>query len=208
MSNDNMTREYVSPEPVYTAEALTTELRNVRIGDERDGRKVRNIKSGPKNTELFDTDGKRIEYARHETMVQITRYSETEESSVAGRRARRNRFLQQELATRTAGLDYAREKLAEQLDRDGYADYSRIQGLLSAQAELKLKHELVGIASAEKVVDLVHAEELLIDRLKDQLLQDFRHRAFSRSTSVVSNLMEDADREMAAKFIDRTRYGF
>ena len=205
---------YAQPETEYKTVQLTVRADQVRAGDVRlktQGnrtvtREVAEVKVGTKWVYLRDAQGKTIDELPLEAGVLVQRTQQTEDSAQAQHRAYQNRKLAQTLAGRSDGVQSALARVTEQITEYGAADYNAISGLLAAQAQLKVHNELVGMALTEKYEDLVAAAHAFAERLKNQLVQDVRHRALSRSTSVVSNLLEDCDREAMAKFIDDMRW--
>lgn len=179
------------------------------------------IKSGPKWTEVRDADGKLILRIPNETDVLISRVESTEEEREAQRRARRNESIVNWLDDYQLAWDAAQAKFSEEIkggyevDRYNFA-YSR---LAHAQAEHSIKSAIIAAkhgmqkqadqkhrdtGEPKHVVDWVEAFEVWRDRALEDLIDRFR--GDSRSTSQISNVLEDIQHETVAKIAGRRRF--
>lgn len=88
---------------------------------------------------------------------------------------------------------------AQAADRmDAEAHYT-IQAWFELQAGCETEGKLA------KAFDLVEVADLIVEKLLRRMVIDTRH-GLSRSTGVITNAMEDADREARAKFLDNSMW--
>lgn len=149
-------------------------------------------------------------------------WRETEESRSARievqYRARRNRQILEwfESYKERSQTKAVQAKINEQLSHDGaLVDDWTITQLLNAQAEDKVSarvhralqnfYKKTMADEEHPAADLVGVVEMVAERFRDELITGMR--GLSRSTSVVHNAMEDADRAAMAKFLDRNEFG-
>lgn len=179
---------------------------------------VGEVKVGTKNTTVTSMDGKRLAYIPNDTVVRVIRMVETEESKEARFREARNQRVEDWYASyeERRHTKAAFKKLDEMLGHEGaLVDGFRMGQFIAAQAEDKVEAKVYRsittykrrLAEGEEVKarDLVEFVEMLADEAKDELLSI---RALSRSTSVVDNIMEDADRAATADFARKHYFGW
>lgn len=200
---------YVEPEPETEAVKETVKVEDVALGDQVDAGTITEKKVGTKWVYLTvqgPTSSHKGEFLRG-TEVKVLREKETKESQKARDRARRNRALQQWILGRRGPLDRALEKFNANMAAYDHADP---ESVLVAQADHKIlarfAHAAEGNFTGAK--DLVELRDAFVAELVEYLVSDLRHRALSRSTSVISNLLEDVEREATARFIEQHRRGW
>lgn len=214
--NTKLTTEAVVPEQTYHYEQVTVAISACQIGDLRGGRKVANIKTGPKNTELFDENGKRIDYFPNATGILIERRVADQEVSDARYRAGRHNRILGMLENRREPVLKAQAALAEQVAELGFVDHWKLDAFIAAQGECRVWEGFAGVVEnlanreGEKAFegDLVDAMTQYAEYLQEQVMSSYKHRALSRSTGVVSNLLDDVDMEATVKFIEQTSRWF
>jgi len=202
------------PELEYQLVSELTE--RVKIGEEvvnKDGAlvTVAEVKRGPKWTTLVDGDGKLI--WRHENgtgmdYVQVRRT--TPESRQAVYEAEHRLHVNTELRKKAASHVNRSKSLAAlaKIQEDAekyYIDSFRIDHLINAQAEDLVLDRFYGAVTArlarDEDADLVDYVDEYKEHLNQELVRSVR--GTSRSTSVVSNAMDDAKQDAIAKFLDR-----
>lgn len=204
------------PEAEYRTEISKVELQDVRKGDTlvtgaQSPVNVHSVKVGTKWVELRDVIGKLIIRAEVGTEVSVARDVETEESKERRLRAKKNEMIREAVAKRD--VNSAQKKALAVINKaveEGYQVSSfQMADLLAAQAEDKVYDRLgafitnnVGREIEDKVWDEVDAYEAYRETMKERLLGSYdMTRGLSRSTSMVSNLMDDAEREATVEFI-------
>ena len=140
------------------------------------------------------------------TTVSADRKVETEASKALGTRTWMNRRLVKRLNERSDATTSALANVTHEVETYGAAGYSSITDLLASQAQTMLLHEFVGFASSGSFGDLVDAREAFIQVLRRRLLRPTSFRALSRSTSVMSNLLDDVAREADLQFAEEPYY--
>lgn len=203
--------------PEFRTELLTVKIEDVLKGDTfaRAGKEkvVHAAKLGTKWVELRDEQGVLIIRQQVGTTVPVAREVETDESKARRNRALSNETIRKSVAKRdvntatTKALAKINEKVAQ-----GYTISSfEMSDLIAAQAEDRVYDRFtafvtnnVGRVNEEtgEVVDETAAMEAYREILKDRLIGAFDlTRGLSRSTSVVSNIMDDAEREATVEFV-------
>lgn len=171
------------------------------------------ISNGHKYTRIFGLDEQQLLRVELDTIITVTRRRETEESRERTGRYDKIRRICRTL--RDLDLDSDLESVLERLNGDAkqyhYADYGVVGMLISAQAERRVWAQFQQAAEwaskAEAATgDPVDFLDEYLDDLRNQLCAPHNHRSISRSTNVLSNLMDDAQLEQIAKFIDHTRW--
>ena len=205
------------PEAEYRTEISKVELQDVKKGDTlvtgaQSPVNVHSVKVGTKWVELRDVIGKLILRAEVGTEVSVARDVETDESKERRLRARKNEMIRKAVAERD--VNSAQKKALAVINKaveEGYIVSSfQTADLIAAQAEDKVYDRLgayitnnVGRELEDgTVIDETAAYEAYRESLKERLLGSYDlTRGLSRSTSVVSNLMDDAEREATVEFI-------
>ena len=187
-------------------------------------RTVETIKVGTKKIEARDGDVKRnlIFYVDRDTEVDVIRSLPTEEEREAERRAYRNRVIAKFVEGADLDWQAAKTKFDEDLKSVGVGelDYHSFtySNLIYAQAEYGVKKAImkwrenlqrrldegdaeVGL-NLSGDVDWVEAFDRWAADAKERLL-DYGFRGNSRSTSQVSNILEDIEHEVIARTIRR-----
>lgn len=195
----------VAVEDVRRTDELMDRSENLRIANA--------IKRGPKWIEVRDADAKLIVRAERGTTVTVGRKFETRESIEAKKEARATELLEGCIRDREVEMRKAQAKLNARLDQYGQVDYSEIGNLMTAQADNKVwaRFEAV-VEGAKSDSHPLHGETLV--GIYNRMVQQFREDAFpsyggnamSRSTNVLSNLMEDLDRDAIARFVNVLRW--
>lgn len=191
---------YTCPEPVYEDATLKIRAELVRYGDKVEGLGVATETIVARRwVHIAYGDGQKVQLDRDQE-VTVVRHLQTQASRDAGYRAWTNRRLAERLVARKDLVEDALDSMGVAVASDGYASPSVIAEYLQAQAESRLLNELAGLAAKGDYEDLLEAAREFAEILKDRLIQD-PHRALSRSSSVVHNLLEDCDREAWTQFI-------
>ena len=169
------------------------------------------VKTGTKWTHITDKNGATILRVERDAIVKVLRRHETAESREAYRRAERNRRLCEQLTTYGQSLERARRKLDKELDEYHYVDYSALGDLMEAQAERRLWARFEATVNHfqkkdDFTGDLVDVFDEYAEGLKQQLVEKYRHRSLSRSTSIVSNLLQDVETEVIASFLSSLKW--
>jgi hypothetical protein len=172
---------------------------------------VKDVKVGPKWVTLFDKDDKiiwRLERGGGEDYVRVSRV--TEESRKANYEADYRLYVNTELRKKAAAhvnrskTTAALAKVQEDAEKY-YLDSFRIDHLINAQAEDivldNFYHAVNTRLERNEDADLYAFVDEYKTHLTKQLVSGVR--GTSRSTSVVSNAMDDAKHEAMAKFLNR-----
>lgn len=213
-----------SPEPEgkimdKKLESLTVEGKDLKAGDVLTKGELEKVLVKQAWTHFTYVSGETGKY-RNDEAVFIRR--ETEESRQAradeAYQVRRNTQIRAWFNTyvERANTKAAFAKMGEILDRDGgLASDWEVAGFIEAQAKDKVAarlHRAIRVFD-EKLADgeehpardLVGVTEMVAERFTSELLTGVS--GLSRSTSVVHNAMEDADRKAMAQFVDQRAYG-
>lgn len=197
-------------EPETTRDEIVVQvlpIKDVRLGDTVEEQVVANKTTGPKWTVLENAEGKRITRLENDVEVSAIRTEKTQEFLQSNRRYLKNEQIRETLSGLGSATQVALEKVTVDIDFNGYADYGSISALLAAQAGDRVLSQVSLMAQHAKAgQDLLDIYEMAVERFKDILASDYRNRALSRSTSVVSNLLEDCEKEAMAEFINRAQW--
>lgn len=203
------------PEPTYELEPMAIAARHVKSNDvlifEGNAVKIADVKLGYKNATFTLKSGKTVAFPL-ETAVDIDRAKETKVS-----RKLRNKWLMDEAALRGARTwkpktPAALAAFSEQVQKYGAADSWRVADLLQAQATDAVARGWIralayALENKTDKYDGPYAIKLAYaQQLKTNLLRNIR--GASRSTSTVSNLVDDLKHEALAQFIDETERGW
>lgn len=200
---------YVEPEPKYIETEIAVLAQDVRPGDLRNGREIASVKSGTKWTYLYDSQGKTIDEVKIGDVIPVIRREVSAEDAVSQYRARINRDIAEKLAGRNGPLRALQNKVNEDLEQRGGVDFATISRLIQVQAELKILNELaVAATRAGEDEDLVDVQRDFAEHLTHKLVRDTRQRILTRTGTCVQNLLEDADRDAMADFIERVRWAY
>lgn len=203
--------------PEFRTELLTVKIEDVLKGDTfaRAGKEkvVHAAKLGTKWVELRDEQGVLIIRQQVGTTVPVAREVETDESKARRQRALKNETIRKSVAKRNVNTatTKALAKINEQVAKGYTISSFEMSDLIAAQAEDRVYDRFtafvtnnVGRVNEEtgEVVDETAAMEAYREILKDRLIGAFDlTRGLSRSTSVVSNIMDDAEREATVEFV-------
>ncbi len=204
---------YPMPDPVMEKILDDVEIQLMRKGDTLfdASRVVETVKTGPKWTELLDAEGKRILRLPKESIVMRQREVETKDSQVAIHRVRKNRSLLVGILSAKDNVQAALQNLNDTVEQYGYATESALSTLLKAQADMKVWGDFSRMANGEgaekrQEKDLYDSMKTFSKHLGEKLIEGAQYNALSRSTSVLTNIMNDVDREAAARFIENARW--
>lgn len=203
---------YADPVVSYSETEITIPAENIRAGDVlvEGGTRVASVKSGSKWTYLRDENEKVVAEIQNRDEVKVRRQEPTPEFSTEQYRARANRVLAERITARYGSLKAVQAKINEDLEKDGFVDYSVVSRLLQVQAESKILAEFAEVASrsGENGEDLVDVMREFADHLTHRLVREGRQSALMRDQSVVANLMVDVNREAMAEFVEKARWAF
>lgn len=208
-------------------ETSVIEARIVKKGDRVSGRVVETRKTGSKWTELREVDGTLILRTLNEDPISVAREVPTDEERAAQAaeieaevRAKNNAAIGSWVESMTDGYAETMQKhLADLLER--YSTYSSYEGMMQTEAMHKIAIHVKSVYETSRSedrnraywdeigeVDWVKAYELWAEDAKEKLLDRWSSRVFSRSTSVISNLLEDVERAATLEVLDAMRYGY
>ena len=190
---------------------------NISVDDvvvDRNGahRTVAEVKAGPKWTTVRDADGALLGRVGSELVVATIVAVPTAEEAAAAQEAN-------DKAIRTENNRRIGEWVEWQM-HDGYRDRLQtnvkkldasrsnraIEDIIVATATSRLAAELVMHKSED--VDWVTVHEYWAATAREKLTSSYGLKALSRSTSVVSNLMEDVENELRVKLLNAMAWGF
>lgn len=200
---------YADPQVSYVETQVSIPAENVRVGDIMDGVRVSSVKSGSKWTYLRDDTNKVLAEVQNREEVTVTRQEPTADFSAEQYRMRANRTMAEKVASRHGSLKAVQSKLNQDLDKNAFVDTDMLARLLQEQAHLKVLDEFVQVASrAQDGEDLVDVMREFADYLTHRLVRENRHKAITRSNNMLSNLLEDVEKEAMAEFIEKSRWVF
>lgn len=207
-----------TPDKVTEAQFINLDVEDVEIGDlyavAGKEANIASVKAGTKWIELRADGGKLIARLEVGTKITVVREVETEESKAARKRAFQNETIRKSVekkAVNSAQLKVLAE-LTEQAQKGYLADSFKMTALLAAQAEDEINDGFAAFVTNNvgrvneqtgEVVDETAAYEAYKAMLTKRLIgggYDIT-RGLSRSTSMASNLMDDAKREATVEFI-------
>lgn len=213
------TREfYPAPVDIYEDVVETIQAWRVWPGMEVSGRKVATKKAGTKWIVFRDADDNLIKRVELDSMVTVKRRKLTEASARAEHRHEANMTLVRELEKGIPqDLEDAVRKLSKTVIDKGYLpSYTDIGDILEAASRRKVLaqwFQAVEFQASPECKDR-HDGDLLdfhrayvAELTKASVMYAHQHRAISRSTNMVSNLMDDCDMEATVQFINR-HWGF
>ena len=200
---------YVQPVPEYDYNEIEIAAKDVKVGDLLNNGTVTEVKIGRKWAYLTVQFPMMTKVAEIElqVVVRVARKTRTEDSSALARRAYTNGEISKIVTQRAGATDAALAAVAADISRCGAAGYNELSNLMAAQAKRALLTEFVGFSTNGHAVfeDAVAAKQAFIEVLKARLASD-TFRALSRSTSVVSNLLDDVRRETELRFVADSRW--
>lgn len=201
---------YEEPEVSYNETELSVPAEGVRPGDLRNNKEVASVRTGSKWVYLQDSSGKTIEEVKKGDEVTVVRRELTPESATMQYRARANRAIAEKLVGRKGPLAAVQAKINEELEKYGAVSVPTLARLLVVQAELQLLNELAAsVSRAGEGEDLVDVQRDFAEHCTHKLVRDTRQRSLSRSGgTMVERVLEDADRDAMAEFIERVRWAF
>lgn len=167
---------------------------------------VHNKKVGTKWVYLTDADDKLIAELPVGVEVEVERELETPESSDARKRVYNNQKLAEKIVTKRAELKAAQRLFNEHMDTGYEPSYSRWSDLMRAEAEQWVWNGFAVAAENWDEGDLVDLANKQAEQMTRELIGTHAHRALSKSTSIMSNLLDEVRRESMAHFIEDVRY--
>lgn len=195
----------------YDFAELEMSAKAVKVGDLLNNGTVTAVKTGRKWAYLtvqFPTLTKVVEIELNE-VIRVSRRTQTQASVLADRRVYANRVIAKRVTERAEGTDEALANVAHEISEYGAAGYNSLSNLMAEQAKRALLNEFVGFATRQPDLfeDAYAAKLAFIEVVKDRLASD-SFRALSRSTSVVSNLLDDVRRETELRFVADSRWDY
>lgn len=99
------------------------------------------------------------------------------------------------------------EKLASDFSLDRAATVQEVKAMNFLWATVEMNANwLIEKKGVDEEWAYIPAVMNVMEVCRSKLINRYTHRALSRSTSVISNLIEDIDKDVAAQFIDEWRY--
>lgn len=206
---------YSEPETIYAAKTLDVTVQQMNATMRVDGTRISKIKKGTVWATVMDKDGKVLlrERLDSDKLFTVTQLLETEESRAASRRAYANRALvkEYEKINPRKNMMAVLESLVEEVTGDDFIwRENRVTALIRTNAQTKIeigyKSFIDDVKESGRFEDMVSAREAFDAERRKWLLDPYRHEAFSRSTSVMSNLFEDADKHALALWLSAMNY--
>ena len=165
------------------------------INGAKNTRDVRNIKIGTKWAEYRDADGGLIAKMDRQTTVSVEREQRTEAERKADALRSRERRIKGWLDNAEQAFVDALAKFNESATAYPVSSHSAYENMLTAQADRAIAVQIKGYAEHQSL-SLVDAFDRWATRQRETYTTaTHMHRALSRSSSVVSNLIEDVQRE-------------
>lgn len=194
-------------DPEYEMREEKIQAQFIRRNDRIDGAKVSKITAGTKWVDVRDAADKRIIRVELGELVTVSRRYQTQASAKYLSRADQNVRLAKILAEDVDEVTEVLERMKRKLDDWGYIDYGPICDLIETQARVRVMKSFTQAVeylakNDDWEGDLVDALDEFRAELVKNLSSRHRNRALSRSSNMISNLMEDAEREAEAKFAD------
>lgn len=191
------------PEPVTKPAASSVlaltpiKVSALRAGDEFQGKTVKEVKVGTKNATITTTDGKKIVVPLTETAL-VVREERTPEAVHAADLKYREERAERAVAQAQDRFDAAVKEMNEDLTKYGHVDSIRMANLIQAQANNHV-WSLVAKKAKEDNISMLEAADRVADyyRKRHYMIKS----GLSRSSSVVKNVMEDAESEAILEFL-------
>jgi hypothetical protein len=208
-----------------TPAEFETYTETIKAGAAREGdmitsdpamRRIRKVKAATKWTELRTEDGTLILRTLSDSDIEVYRERETEASRNRRSREAKNARLLNAAAEHQpqSNTKKALEALNERVAAGCMVDHWLTSRLLDAQAEDEVLDVLFHLVNEratdpESATDAVDVLEAYKTKLMEQMIGSHDLTSgLSRSTSMVSNLMNDAKREAIARFLNREYLAF
>ena len=194
---------------------------HVKKGDVYGGRTVYTKKTGTKWTELREEDGMLILRTLNEDPISVAREVPTDEERAAveaeraaERRARSNEDIEAWVRTKIGKFEERMHGYTLKIINGSMSySYDSYGSMMEEQAEFEIAQAVKSIFEqglksdedrseenlefwAGRERDWVNAFELWVEQAKEELTSRYSVRALSRSTSVISNLLEDVKRSI------------
>lgn len=203
----------------YTTQQFTVGAGNVQRGDVIStenpgnlpyGATVERVKVGTKYATLIDANDQPMARLYADTPVVVERQVETDESKAARRRA----YVLDDIENDLAKWQPQMPKVANDVWTKA-ANYEKVtsftmDALIQAQAEDKVwlgwrkAYDYLTARPEERggPLDALQALALYVEELRKEIVRKASYGLLSRSTSVVSNVMEDAELAAKAEFVE------
>lgn len=187
---------------------MITNTYTVRISAVRKGDNVVNsglvagTKNGPAWTVLtFEDTAVKPLRLRNDEMVTVARLEKTEEEKAAEMVEMKILMANNARTSAYAALEKATAKLSENA-ANAAVNYSVLEQFLLAQASAKVWHKIDDMVGFPQNLNLSLDEvvDKFVTIAKARMFESHYGSALSRSTSVVSNLLDDVDRDALMKF--------
>lgn len=200
------------PERVLVEEQSMVEIQDVHKGDLVAGLPVRTKRTGPKWTVLETDDAKRIVRLENGTQVSVVRTVETDESQAARYHAMQCDRIVDAVNSWTPAVPAAMEKLNEHVAKGYVVGYQEMDRLAEAQADdivwarycQAVRYQML---EKEETVDAVAARDAYIADLQKQVLAKAQY-LHNRSSSQMSNLLDDKNLAAMGRFVERNAWGW
>jgi hypothetical protein len=205
---------YTSPDTTYedyTEEVTATNVRKGdRIGGPASTAVVATTVVGRKYVTAFNGNEDQILRVELDEKVTVTRRKIDQATRDADRQYIKNIGVCKLYAGTNYRLPRAMEKLNDDVKayRFNGVDYQRLGAVIEAAAmdrvyeDFKQAMEYLAKREEDRPVNAAAAWDLWYDEQVKWMLTPHRHRAISNSTNVISNLIEHAQVEAVAKFLD------
>ena len=193
----------VIPAPVSEMKAIEIKASEAQVGDvynkNTKTHRLSSVKVGPKRATLLDEAGKEVGYLLVDETITVIRAFETPASVEAREAGKARAKILFNIASAQESFNSASAKLAESL-AEGQVDPWLMTSVAEAGAELHI-WKSVEFAIEHGASETDATAEVANDLLGE--LVGHRLRGESRSTSQMSNLLEDIAHSAQAKFIRR-----
>lgn len=205
------------PERVTEQVEMTIAVEAVQKGDVLENQKgalrtVATKKTGPKWTVLENPDAERIVRLENGTQVTVRRTQETEASQAARYAAMQAERIIDAVNSWTPSVPEAMEKLNEHVAKGYVVGYQEMDRLAEAQADdlvwarycQAVRYQML---EADEPVDAVTARDRYIDDLTKQIVSKAQYVS-NRSSSQMSNLLDDKNLAAMGRFVERRAWGW
>lgn len=178
----------------------------LREGDDYEGEEILTRKVGRKWVTLSTATRNEILVPLGEKIA-VQRERSTASAREAERAYDKERGAKKSVEDAQANLDKALAEVTEEIQKHGYANYFRMDGLIRAQ-ETNQIWKSVGHIAENNGKTYTEAVQIKVDQIKEGLTGYGFKSGTSRSTSAVSNLMDDAKNEAMIEFLRESERGW
>lgn len=173
---------------------------NLRVGDDYEGSPVTKKSVGSKWVTLA-TEAKPKILVPLDEVVPVQRTEATPEAQALEHKAYEERRIRGVVYKYLEGVDRAQNDLNESLNTYGTFRSHQVEALMVAQANREIAEQILSI-SENKDIPLNEAAEVLRESLSERFTKGYAvSSGLSRSTSVISNAMEDAKTDAVLNFL-------